>query len=261
MGKKNFLTQAGQEFYHYTRQILGLLLEAESVLEDMKGLRKGVLEIAVATTANDFATRLLAAFSREHEGINYKLDVTNREALLAELVANKKDLVIMGRPPADLDLIAEPFMENPLVVIASPQHPLAEQKQIPLSAIRHETFVVREMASGTRIAMERFFAEHGATISSHMEMTSNEAIKQAVQAGLGLGIVSAHTVRLELEAKKLRILDVEYFPILRHWYVVHRKGKRLSAVAQAFKEYVLSRAKEFVATPSNNVASNRLTSR
>ncbi|MDH5546372.1 MAG: LysR family transcriptional regulator [Gammaproteobacteria bacterium] len=248
-GKKNFLTEAGREMLHYSREILGLLDEAEGVLEDLRGVRRGTLNIAVATTANDFATQLLAAFSQQFGNIQYKLDVTNRQTLLDELENNQTDLVIMGRPPRDLKLVAEPFMDNPLVVIAPPDHPLVNETNISLKRLVQETFVVREKVSGTRIAMERFFQQYGFEAASRMEMTSNEAIKHAVQAGLGLGIVSAHTVRLELEIGKLKLLNVEHFPILRHWYLVHREGKRLSPVAKRFSEFVLEQAEKFASLP------------
>ncbi len=246
LGKKIFLTEAGEEFHRYSRSITQLLREAEEVLAELKGVRRGRLDISVATTANYFATRLLAAFSKKFEHLNYRLDVTNRETLLQQLDANEKDLVIMGKPPEGLDLVAEAFMDNPLVVIAHPGHALAAARQIPLERLQKETFVVREHGSGTRIAMERFFTQRAMQLTTSMEMTSNEAIKQAVQAGLGLGIVSVHTVPLELEMRRLVVLDVAHFPILRHWYVVHRRGKRLTTVAQAFKEYVFSEAMRLV---------------
>lgn len=245
-GKKNYLTQAGKEMQFYVRQILDLLDETEEVMEDLKGLRKGTLDISVATTANEFATRTLAAFSRENEDLNYRLDVTNRKTLLAQLANNEKDLVIMGRPPEGVELEMEPIMENPLVVIAAADHPLAQKNKITLQELVKHTFVVREKDSGTRIAIERFFEKHNVKMSSSMEMTSNEAIKQAVQAGLGLGIVSIHTIELELETKRIAILKVEHFPVMRHWYVVYKQGKRLSGIAEAFKQYVLENAKSFI---------------
>ncbi len=245
LGKKNYLTTAGKEMYYYCKSVLELLDEAEEVIQDMRGLQKGTLEIGVATTANDFATRLLAAFAHQYENLKYRLDVTNRETLLSELDNNEIDLVIMGRPPEGLDLVYESFMDNPLVIIAAPDHPLVGEKNIPAERIIRETFVVREKVSGTRIASERYFASHGVRMTTSLEMTSNEAIKQAVQAGLGLGIVSVHTAQLELETGRLKVLDVEDFPIVRHWYLVHRKGKRFSAVAQAFHDFVLEHANEF----------------
>ena len=245
LGKKIYLTEAGREMYHYCRTIAAELEEAEEVLEQLKGVQRGHLEISVASTANYFSTRLLAAFAKQHEGVTFSLDVTNRETLLRQLEQNEKDIVIMGRPPEDVHLELEAFMENPLVVIAPPDHPLAG-KHVALHELQGETFVVREPGSGTRIAMERFFAQQGVSLQTGMEMTSNEAIKQAVEAGLGLGIVSIHTLALELETKRLVILNAESFPILRHWYVVNRQGKRLSPVAQAFKRFVLSEAAAFM---------------
>ena len=249
LGKKIFMTQAGQEMYHYCRSIASQLEEAEEVLEQLKGVQRGHLDISVASTANSFATRLLAMFAKQHAGITFSLDVTNRAALLRQLEQNEKDLVVMGRPPQEMDLVTESFMENPLVVVAPPDHPLASQKALNLVQLEDETFVVREKGSGTRIAMQRFFTERGINLQTGMEMTSNEAIKQAVEAGLGLGIVSIHTLELELETKRLVVLDVKEMPILRHWYVVHRRGKRLSPVAEAFRQFVLTEAKN-LHTPS-----------
>ena len=246
MGKKIYLTEAGREMYHYCRTIAAQLEEAEEVIEQLKGMRRGHLQISVATTANHFATRLLAEFVKHNEGVTFSLDVTNRETLLHQLAENERDIVIMGRPPGDGDLVAEPFMDNPLVVVAARDHPLVEKKNIKLDALRDEVFVTREQGSGTRIAMERFFKERGVSVNLEMEMTSNEAIKQAVEAGLGLGLVSIHTLELELETGRLSILDVEDFPILRHWYVVYRKGKRLAPVAEAFRQFIHKEAKSLM---------------
>jgi len=246
LGKQVYLTEAGREMKHYARAIAAQLEEAESVLEQLKGIHRGQLDISVASTANYFATRLLAAFARRFPGSSFSLDVTNRETLLRQLQDNEKDMVIMGKPPEERDLLAEAFMANPLVVVAPPEHPLAGGSAIALQQLQTETFVVREPGSGTFIAMERFFAEHGVQLTTGMVMTSNEAIKQAVEAGLGLGIVSIHTLELELEAGRLVVLDVEEFPIQRDWYVVQRKDKRLSPVAVAFKSFVLSEAGELL---------------
>lgn len=242
LGKRIYLTEAGRELYHYTRDIQQRLQELQSVMEDLKGLRRGRLALAVASTANYFAPRLLAAFSKRFEGVTFSLDVTNREALIRHLEANDQDLVIMGRPPKELDVEAIAFMENPLVVIAPPDHPLAGQRDIPLARLEAESFVLREPGSGTRIAMERFFSERGVRLSAGMELSSNEGIKQSVEAGLGLGIVSRHTLETYLDAQRLVELDVEGFPIMRHWYVVHRRGKRLSPLAQSFKAFMLEEA-------------------
>ncbi len=247
LGKKIYLTEAGHELYHYSRTIAQQVAEADSVLSDLKGLQRGRLKISVASTANYFAPQLLANFSQRFPTVTVSLDVTNRQALLAQLAHNEMDMAVMGQPPEGLDLVAESFMENPLVVIAPVSHALAIEQEIPLERLRSETFLVREEGSGTRIAMERFFDQHGIQFRTGMEMSSNEAIKQAVQAGLGLGILSLHTIELELETKRLKVLEVEGFPIMRHWYVVHRKDKRLSTVALAFKAFLLTEAKQILA--------------
>lgn len=242
LGKKIFLTEAGRELYHYSRVIAQQLNEVEAVLSELKGLKRGKLKISVASTANYFAPQLLATFSQRLPTITVSLDVTNRQALLLQLANNEMDMAIMGQPPDGLDLVAESFMDNPLVVIAPVNHPLVRKKFIPLERMQEETFLIREEGSGTRIAMERYFEAHGVRINTGMEMSSTEAIKQAVQAGLGLGVVSLNTVELELEAKRLKVLDVEGLPIRRHWYIVHRKDKRLSASALAFKNFLLDEA-------------------
>jgi len=246
IGKTIHLTEAGRYMYDYGRNIIDLLDEADVVFEALKGVQRGELSISVATTASHFATRLLAEFTKQHAGITISLDITNRESLQKQLENNEPDLVIMGQPPEGVEVESDAFMENPLVMIAPQNHPLAKEKQIELKRFEKEHFAVREKGSGTRSAIQRFFAEHDVSFNTDIEMSSNEAIKQAVQADLGLGIVSIHTLELELETRRLQILDVKDFPIRRHWYVIQRKGKRLSPVAQSFKTFVLEHAKEFI---------------
>ena len=247
MGKKIFLTEAGREMFHYARAIAGQLAEAEAVLNELKGLQRGKLNISVVSTANYFAPQLLAVFCRRHENVTLSLNVANRESLLHQLADNEMDMAIMGQPPEGLDIESAPFMENPLVVIASPSHPLAKERGIAPQRLADETFIVREPGSGTRGAMERFFQQHGMTLHTGMEMSTTEAIKQAVQADMGLAVVSLHTIALELETGRLAVLDVVSFPLSRYWYVAHRKGKRLSAVAQAFKEFLVDEAAQVLA--------------
>jgi len=249
LGKKIYLTEAGHELYHYARLIAQQLAEVEAVFDELKGLKRGRLKISVASTANYFAPQLLATFSQRYPTVTVSLAVSNRQTLLTQLSNNEMDMAIMGQPPEDLDLVAQSFMENPLVVIAPLTHPLARQKNIPLERLAEETFLMREEGSGTRIAMERFFEGHGLKIHTGMQMSSTEAIKQGVQAGLGLGVVSLHTVELELSARRLKVLDVKEFPIRRHWYIVHRKDKRLSAAAQAFKNFLLEEATSLLQPP------------
>jgi DNA-binding transcriptional LysR family regulator len=251
LGKKIFLTDAGREFDRYASAITAQLHELDQVVDEMKGLKRGRLTIAVASTANYFVPRLLATFCKRHGGaVSVSLDVTNRKQLLKGLMENRNDLVIMGQPPEGMDLVAEHFLENPLVVIAPPDHPLAAEKRIPPERLREETFLVREQGSGTRSAMERYFAANDLRLVTPMEMSSNEAIKQGVEAGLGLGLVSLHTLAMELALAKLVVLDVIKFPIMRYWYIVYREGKRLSLVAQGFREFVLQEAAQLLQTPS-----------
>ncbi len=245
-GKRISLTEAGREVFHYSQSINRELSEMEEVLESLKGLSRGRLNIAVASTVNYFAPRLLAEFHKEYPGIKLELDVTNREKLIKMLIENSVDMVLMGQPPENVEVEYEGFMENPLVVVAPPEHPLCSAKEIPVTRLSDEVFVMREPGSGTRQAMERFFAKRKLKIRQGMQMTRNEAIKQAVRAGLGLGVVSIHTIELELKTERLVILDVEGFPIRRKWFLVYRKGKRLSPPGQAFRNFVL--------TESNNVA-------
>ena len=242
LGKQVVVTEAGREVFHYSRAIGQSLREMEEVLESLKGVSRGSLRIAVASTVNYFAPRLLAIFQQRHPGIGLRLDVTNRESLVQMLDSNTVDLVLMGVPPRDVEVEAEAFMDNPLVVIAPPDHPLAGERAIALARLAEETFVMREEGSGTRQAMERFFSERGQTIRHGMQMTRNEAVKQAVRSGLGLSVVSLHTIELELETRRLVTLDVEGFPDRRQWYLVYRRGKRLSPAAGAFREFVLSEA-------------------
>ena len=249
MGKTIYLTDAGKHMYVYGRDLADLLAEADGVFEAIKGVERGSLSISVATTASHFATRMLAEFTKQHRGITISLDITNRESLRRQLENNEPDLVIMGQPPERVEVEADAFMENPLVMIAPAGHVLAESRDIPLVDIENEQFVVREQGSGTRNAIERFFARNKIAFHTGIEMTSNEAIKQAVEAGLGLGIVSIHTLELELETRRLQVLDVKGFPIRRHWYIMQRKGKRLSPSAQEFKTFVLEHAKDFIRLP------------
>lgn len=246
LGKKIYLTRAGDEIYRLSKSISQQLDEAEQLIEELKGTEGGKLAVSVASTVHYFAIRLLADFCRLYPKVQVSFKVTNRRGLLQQLEDNEADIVLMGKPPSELDLVAEPFMDNPLVVIAAANHPLAGSKSISPSQLKHETFLMREQGSGTRSSAERFFSEQGFNISGSMEMNTNTAIKQGVEVGLGLGVVSLHTVERELEDGRLVVLDVESFPIMRQWYIVYRDGKRLSTVAKAFEEYVKAEAKRYV---------------
>lgn len=243
LGKKTFLTDAGLEVLHASQAITARLDDLQHNLAQLRSVDMGRLNMAATSTVNAVATDILARFRGRHPGVAIHLDVSNRAAVLDQLVGNRIDLAIMGQVPDGLGLEATRFMDNPLVVIAPPDHPLVGKKKISVRDLASESFLVREAGSGTRGAMERFFAARGLEIRSSMEMSSNEAIKQAVQAGLGLGILSLQTLEMELALKRLAVLAVEGFPIMRHWYVVHRADKRLSPAAQAFKDFVLEPAR------------------
>jgi DNA-binding transcriptional LysR family regulator len=242
IGRKIYLTDAGREVLHASQAITARLDDLQHNLAQLRSVDSGSLKLAVTATVNAVATGILVRFRGRYPGVAVHLGVSNREAVLDLLANNRIDLAIMGQVPEGLDLAATRFMDNPLVVIAPPGHPLARKRRVTLEQVAAEPFLVRERGSGTRGAMERFFAERGLEIQSSMEMSSNEAIRQAVQAGLGLGVLSLQTLELELALQRLAVLDVAGFPIMRHWYVVHRSDKRLSPVAQAFKQFVLADA-------------------
>ena len=246
IGKKIHLTQAGHEVYRYGHSIAQQLKLAEEALEDLKGLRRGRLNIAMVSTAKYFTPRLLGEFSRQRPGMELKLTANNREVVIGELAEYETDLAIMGRPPDDINVIAEPFAKHPHGVIAAPDHPLAGKRRIKLARIAEETFMMREPGSGTRHNLERLFVEHGLILKAGMEMSSNETIKQAVMAKLGVSFLSLHTIGLELQAGRLVILDVVGLPLVRNWYVVHRKDKRLSLVAEAFRSFLLREGAEIL---------------
>ena len=248
VGKKLFLTEAWRELLRYSRNILHQLEEMEGVFSEMKGLSRGHLDIAVVSSANYFMPQLLARFFRQHPGIQVSLQVANRDAVIRQVEENRADLAIMGRPPEGVEMQAESFLQNPLVIIAAPGHPLAGQRHIRPEHLARETFLLREPGSGTRSVVERFFANNRIPLTASMEMDTNEAIKQSVQAGMGLGVISLQSIELELETGRLVVLDAEHFPIMRHWYVVHRKHKRLSGAAQALKKFLVDEAETLAAS-------------
>ena len=239
LGKRLHLTQAGEELLGYARQALRALKEADDAFAALKGLRGGLLRIGVVSTAKYFAPKLLAQFARSHPEIELRLAVNNREAVVRQLDLNEIDLAVMGQPPRHLETVAVPFARHPLSIIAAPDHALASRKRIPLRALESETFLVREPGSGTRSAMEHYFQEQGVKVRVGMEMSSNETIKQAVMAGMGIAFISEHTIGLELASSQLCVLKVEGLPVLRRWYVVHLEAKRLSPAAAAFKKFML----------------------
>jgi len=249
IGKRIHLTEAGETLQRLSRTIGDELRAAEEALDALRGVQQGRLAIAVVSTAKYVAPPLLARFLAARPSVALRLAVDNRAEVLRQLAANEIDLAIIGRPPDDLAITAEAFAEHPHVVIAPPQHPLARRRRIPLGRLASETFIVREPGSGTRGLLERLFASHGLALNVSMEMASNESIKQAVLAGMGVSLLSLHTVGLELETGRLVTLDVEGLPVVRQWHVAHLAQKRLSPVALACKRFLLEEAAAFLETP------------
>lgn len=239
IGKQLHLTGAGHEVLATSREMLDAVERLEMRLADMQGLKRGRLRVAMVTTAKYLVPRLLAEFCVRYPGIEASLTVTNREKLLARITANEDDLTILGTPPEGMEVVATPIADNPLVIIARKDHPLAGRKRIPPERLAEEPFVMREPGSGTRLATERFFAEHRLSIRVRMELGSNEAIKQAIAGGLGIAVLSQHTLVLEGMSGLLQPLDVKGFPLRRKWYVAYPAGKHLSAVAETFMDYLI----------------------
>jgi LysR family transcriptional regulator, low CO2-responsive transcriptional regulator len=245
LGRRLQLTDAGEELVLHARAVLRALEDADDALAAMKGLRGGRVRLAVVSTAKYLAPRLIARFAQGHPGVQFRLQADNRGAVVRTLADNGVDLALMGRPPDDGDLVAEPFADHPLVVIAPPGHPLA-RRQVPIEDLAAETFLVREAGSGTRTAMERFFQERGIPLRVGMEMPSNETIKQAVIAGLGLGFISLHTIALELSSHALALVRAPGLPVVRQWNVVHHRERRLAPASEAFKAFVLQHGRGFL---------------
>ena len=239
MGRKIYLTTAGHEMLRYSRAIIQQFKEADEALAALKGIRGGRLNIAVISAGDYFFPGLLAEFCRRHESVTVRLSVNNREEIVRQLTENTTDLTVLLRPPENTDMVAEAFAPQPHVIIAAPVHGLVRKRHIALQALANEAFIVRERGSDTRLAMEELLAESGVKFNVTMEIKSTETIKQAVIAGMGISFLSAHTIGRELEAGRLSVLDVEGFPVMRRWHIVHHKNKRLPPVAVAFKEFLL----------------------
>lgn len=238
IGKQIYLTEAGRELLAVCTDWLETWGRFEQKVADLKGLKQGRLRIAVVTTSKYFMPRVLGPFCARYPGVDVAMEVVNRDRLLERLSRNADDLYVMGVPPEDAEIQSEPLIENPLIVIAPPSHPLVGRRQIPFSELADEVFIMREQGSGTRIAVERAFRERGTRLRVKMELGSNEAIKQAVAGGLGLSVLSRSSLSALGAGGQLTELDVRGFPIRRHWYVVRPKGKQLSVVAQTFLEFL-----------------------
>jgi DNA-binding transcriptional LysR family regulator len=238
-GRNIQLTQAGEEFLIHAIAALAQFKNLEASMAEHVGLKKGRIELAVVSTVKYFVPMLLVRFAKQLPGIEVKLHIDNRENILAMLARNEVDLVIMGRTPTHLDCEATPFSTNPMGIVGAPDHPLSRRKRGAFELLRDHDFVVREPGSGTRAAMERLFAQHDIPIKVVMEVPSNETIKQAVMAGMGLSFLSLRTVRHELAAGHLALVDISGMPIVGHWYVTHLRQNRLSPAAKAFKDFLI----------------------
>lgn len=243
VGKKIHLTEDGKELAQATREVFGIMDRFTMSVAERQGLKKGQLRLMAITTASYFAPRLLGEFSKLYPGIEVSLRVTNKEQVLASIADNLDDLYLLGQPPEDMEIESTPIMDNPIVVLAAPDHPLAKEKNISLERLAEESWLMREKGSGTRNAIERRFAEQGITIRPRLELGSNEAIKQAILTGLGISVLSRQTLMLN-QPGQFAILDVQGFPIIRQWHAIYPAGRQLSVAARAFLDYLLERPKQ-----------------
>jgi len=248
LGKKIYLTAAGVEMLRHGRMIIQQFRETEDAMAQLKGVSGGRLNVAVISAGDYFFPRLLAEFQRRHENVSLKLTVHNREELLRSLQDNLTDLAVMVRPPEDPGMVRQAFAPHPYVIVASPQHPLAGKKRIPMTRLMREPFIVRERGSDTWNSMQESFGDHLAQLNVAMEIKSFETIKQAVIAGMGISFLSVHTISLELQVGNLVVLDVQGFPAMLNWYVVHRQNKQLPPVAIAFENFLMSDGAQLIET-------------
>ena len=239
MGRNIRLTHAGEAFLTHAISAMGQFKDLEATMAEHVGLSKGRIDLAVVSTAKYFMPMLLVHFGKLFPGIDIQLNIDNRENVLGMMARNEADLVVMGRSPANMDCQATPFATNPLAILSAPDHALARRKQLRFSALADHGFVVREQGSGTRAAMERLFTEHQTSLKVVMEMPSNETIKQAVMAGMGLSFLSLRTVRHELAGGYIALVDIQGLPQQGHWYITHLSQKKLSPAAQAFRSFLI----------------------
>jgi len=248
-GRQVSLTTAGEYFLVYARRLLATLKEADDAMARFKSAESGLLSVGLVSTAKYFVPALLARFHDEHPGVEVKLSVCqNREQLVSLLQSGEVDLAVMGRPPKELATRAEPFAAHPQVFVAAPTHALSALDHVPLEALANQRFIAREAGSGTRKVMDDFLREHHLAPRIAMEMPSNETIKQAVMAGMGVSFLSLHTLGLELRAGALKLLDVEHTPVMRTWNLVRMQSKLLSPAAEAFRYFMLEHAETHLLT-------------
>lgn len=240
IGKRLFLTATGRLVDAACRDVFGRLEQLVNELDEAQGLDRGSLKLSIITTAKYFVPRMLGEFCKQHPDIEAALEIANRNNIIERLKQNLDDLYIMGEAPENLKVVALPFMKNPLVVLAPADHPLASMRNINPAQLGDEPFIMREAGSGTRLTTERFFEQHGIRLNARMTLGSNEAVKQAVAGGLGLAVLSRHTLTLDAASGAFALLDVKGFPLHRQWYAVYPVGKQISPVAQAFLDHIIA---------------------
>ena len=247
-GRAVSLTTVGEYVLAHAKRVLAVMKDAEDMVARFRGLQGGVLDVGMVTTANFFLPQLLALFRAEHPNIDVRLHVgNNREQLVRLMQSHDVELTVMGRPPKELATRAEPFAMHPHVLATALDHPFARMERVPAAALAREGFIVREQGSGTRAALEEFMAEYRLSLQVTMEMASNEAIKQAVMAGMGVSLLSLHTIGLEVEHGLIATPEVEGLPVMRRWHVVHNLAKTLSPAAEAFRYFILERGEAWLA--------------
>jgi DNA-binding transcriptional LysR family regulator len=247
IGKQLYLTQAGQELLLTCHDIFERLDNFEMKVADLRGNKQGKLRLSVITTAKYFIPRLLGSFCELYPNIDISLQVTNHQQIQRRMLENEDDIYVLSQPPADIDLKTKVFLDNPLVVIARSDHPLATKRNIPLKELENYPFIMRELGSGTRKAIQSLFQQHKINVSVRLELGSNEAIKQAIAGGLGISVLSKHTLRNEF-SNEFTILDVQHFPIERYWYAAYLNGKQLSVIAKTFLDYLSETASNLTVT-------------
>jgi len=239
LGRGVTLTDAGEMLVHHALRVLGEIKDAEANLLGLLGAEVGHISVGLVSTAKYFMPKLLAQFSQAHPGVDVQFSVGNREILLQKLQDNAIDLAVMGRPPVEIDALAEPLASHPYVLIAPADHPLRDARRFDLHEVRADTFLLREEGSGSRRVAEEMFKNHLFQPARSISLGSNETIKQAVMAGMGVSLLSMHTMPLELKTGEVCILDVIGTPIERTWYVVHMNSKRLLPAGQQFREFLM----------------------
>jgi DNA-binding transcriptional LysR family regulator len=253
-GRRLSLSTAGEYFAVYAQRLLGTLKDAEDAMARFKGVESGVLTIGMVSAAKYFLPQLLAQFHAEHPAVDVRLRLGNREQLVALMQANEVELSVMGRAPKEWANRAEPFALHPHVLVTAPSHPFARAENVPAAALAREGFIVREPGSGTRAALEEFLAVHRLQPMLIMEMPSDEAIKQSVMAGLGVSLVSLHTIGLEWRNGLIAAPSVEGLPLMRRWHLVNAAAKILSPAAEAFRYFMLERAEAHLAAMFSETA-------